>query len=316
METQLDMPIFLGLPWQIQLAWTLKQTSEEYDEDDFFRAKYVHSQNVDEPVRMERPESPHTNNAYARQEFYFHRDRLGNITEITDFEGTVVQSYVYDAFGKVTIYDKDGNEITPSSSNYLETPYAFTGRELDAETGLYFYRARYYDPNLGRFISEDPIAFLSSDTNFYRYIFNSPVNLTDPSGLLTIALSFGVVGFIGESSTVKKGIARSKDIGVVFHVESLSYKFFEIEGRGVKTDGAFVGGGLTIAAVEGDFNDFFGTGIEVGANVGFGFKSYGANAILTSTGKLGGSFDVGGFGFGLGIAQRRTTTTACEIELR
>ena len=154
----------------------------EYDEDDFFRAKYVHSQNVDEPVRMERPESPHTNNAYARQEFYFHRDRLGNITEITDFEGTVVQSYVYDAFGKVTIYDKDGNEITPSSSNYLETPYAFTGRELDAETGLYFYRARYYDPGTGRFLSEDPIGVNGGDANFYRYVRNNSLNFTDPEG--------------------------------------------------------------------------------------------------------------------------------------
>ena len=199
METQLDMPIFLGLPWQIQLAWTLKQTSEEYDEDDFFRAKYVHSQNVDEPVRMERPESPYTNNAYSRQEFYFHRDRLGNIAEITDFEGTVVQSYVYDAFGKVTIYDKDGNEITPSSANYLETPYAFTGRELDPETGLYFYRARYYDPNSGRFISEDPIGISGGDFNFYKYSVNNPANRIDPFGLQDFGYADDYVSILYDS---------------------------------------------------------------------------------------------------------------------
>ena len=199
METQLDMPIFWGPPWQIQLAWTLKQTSEEYDKDNFFRAKYVHSQNIDEPVRMERPESPYTNNAYSRQEFYFHRDRLGNITEITDFEGTVVQSYVYDAFGKVTIYDKDGNEITPSSSNYLETPYAFTGRELDPETGLYFYRARYYDSNAGRFISEDPVGFNGGGFNFYKYTENNSLNFIDPTGNLFLpgAIAGAFIGGFG-----------------------------------------------------------------------------------------------------------------------
>ena len=182
MEAQLDMPIFWGLPWQIQLSWILKQTSKEYDGDDTFRAKYVHSQNVDEPVRMERPESPHTNTTYPRQEFYFHRDHLGIITEITDFEGIIVQRYVYDAFGSVTIYDKDGNEITPSSANYLENPYAFTGRELDPETGLYFYRARYYDPGTGRFLSEDPIGVNGGDANFYRYVGNNSLNFTDPEG--------------------------------------------------------------------------------------------------------------------------------------
>ncbi len=155
----------------------------EYDEDNFFRAKFVHSNNIDEPVRMERPESPHTNANYSRQEFYFHRDRLGNITEITDFEGAIVQRYVYDAFGNTTIYDKDGSEITPSSTNYLENPYAFTGRELDPETGLYFYRARYYDPNTGKFISEDPIGFEGGDFNLYRYVGNNSLNFVDPFGL-------------------------------------------------------------------------------------------------------------------------------------
>ena len=183
----------------------------EYDGDDTFRAKYVHSQNVDEPVRMERPESPYTNNAYSRQEFYFHRDRLGNIAEITDFEGTVVQSYVYDAFGKVTIYDKDGNEITPSSSNYLETPYAFTGRELDAETGLYFYRARYYDPGTGRFLSEDPIEYDSGSLNLYNYVGNNSINLIDPSGNRSVASLFSFFGgfFGGTRSTSNNSVSEN-----------------------------------------------------------------------------------------------------------
>lgn len=60
--------------------------------------------------------------------------------------------------------------------------YAFTGREWDPETGLYYYRARYYDPRIGRFISEDPIGFLGG-WNFYAYVENQPTRFSDPSGL-------------------------------------------------------------------------------------------------------------------------------------
>jgi RHS repeat-associated protein len=56
-------------------------------------------------------------------------------------------------------------------------------RESDAETGLYYYRARYYDQNAGRFLSEDPIRFDGDGANFYRYVSNSPVDWIDPAGL-------------------------------------------------------------------------------------------------------------------------------------
>ena len=58
---------------------------------------------------------------------------------------------------------------------------------MDAETGLYYYRARYYDPAIGRFISADPIGFAGGDANLYRYVGNSPVNWTDPSGNIAAA---------------------------------------------------------------------------------------------------------------------------------
>ena len=116
--------------------------------------------------------------------FYYHRDRLGNVTEITNFLGDVVQRYVYDSFGGITIYDSEGDEITTDSEGYLENPFTYTGREYDPETGLYYYRARYYNPETGRFLSEDPIEFSGGDTNLYRYIVNNPINLTDPYGLL------------------------------------------------------------------------------------------------------------------------------------
>lgn len=64
----------------------------------------------------------------------------------------------------------------------------YTGRELDSETELYYYRARYYDDNTGRFPSEDPIRF-KAGTNFYAYVLNNPVNDIDPTGFEKVCLT-------------------------------------------------------------------------------------------------------------------------------
>jgi len=69
-----------------------------------------------------------------------------------------------------------------ASTGSLVNPFRYTARESDAETGLYYYRARYYDPGAGRFLSEDPLRFRVG-INHYRYVRNNPVNLTDPTGL-------------------------------------------------------------------------------------------------------------------------------------
>src|SRR5439155_10686970 len=96
---------------------------------------------------------------------YYEADGLGSITSLTDITGTVTDSYSYDSYGNA--YDQNGFLVTsPGSGGNL---FRFTGREYDLETGLYYYRARYYDPTVGRFISEDPIGF-SSGINFYGYV--------------------------------------------------------------------------------------------------------------------------------------------------
>lgn len=81
-----------------------------------------------------------------------------------------------DSFGNVT-----------RSTGSLANPFQYTGRDFDAETGLYYYRARYYDPSSGRFLSgrflsSDPVGFNSGDVNFYRYSLNNPITLWDPYG--------------------------------------------------------------------------------------------------------------------------------------
>jgi RHS repeat-associated protein len=111
-------------------------------------------------------------------------DRLGSIETLTDGEGVVVDKRTYDSFGRVL------SETNPSVS----FRYGYTGRELDLESGLNYYRARYYDPNVGRFISVDPMGFGAGDTNLYRYVGNSATNATDPTGEW---INFVAGGFIG-----------------------------------------------------------------------------------------------------------------------
>ncbi|MEQ1723122.1 MAG: RHS repeat-associated core domain-containing protein [Pseudobdellovibrio sp.] len=117
--------------------------------------------------------------------FYFLKDHQGSVSAITNASGLVVQRYKYSSFGKIlSITDASG--VDQSSDPYLTTTQTYTGREYDAEIKLYYYRARYYDASLGRFIQEDAFAGRLSQavsvTNRYIYVFNNPLNYVDPSG--------------------------------------------------------------------------------------------------------------------------------------
>lgn len=100
---------------------------------------------------------------------YFLTDQQGTMRAFADASGNVASTLDYESFGNV---------ISGSAS----TRYTYTGRESDSDTGLMYYRARWYDPAQGRFISEDPIGF-DAETNFYNYVGNNPTNFTDPLGL-------------------------------------------------------------------------------------------------------------------------------------
>ncbi len=102
---------------------------------------------------------------------FYQADGLGTITSLSSGAGALAQTYTFDSFGNQT-----------ASSGSLTNPFQYTARESDPETGLYYYRARYYDPTAGRFLSEDPIGF-DGGNNFYTHVENDPNNWTDPFGL-------------------------------------------------------------------------------------------------------------------------------------
>lgn len=106
-------------------------------------------------------------------------DHLGSTNGLVDSSGNLTSQTSYDAFGNQTAN--------------LNTRYGFTGRERDDFTGLIYYRARWYDTNLGRFISEDPIGLNGGDVNLFGYVLNNPLRFKDPLGLQTNPFYSGCV---------------------------------------------------------------------------------------------------------------------------
>ena len=155
----------------------------EFDGANSLTSRYSHGNRIDEALSMER----------GGASYFYHTDRLGSTRIITDGGGSVINSYTYDAYGRVT-----------SSTEGVANPFTYTGRERDAESGFYNYRARYYDPWTGRFISEDPIGLLGGDPNLFGYVRGNPVNFVDPFGIFDWQAPSGrgiagATGFIGGS---------------------------------------------------------------------------------------------------------------------
>jgi RHS repeat-associated protein len=155
-------------------------------------ARYTHGLKIDEPLAMLR----------SGATSYYHADGLGSLTSLSNSAGALAQTYTYDSFGKQT-----------ASSGSLTNPFQYTGREFDSETGLYFYRARYYDPSTGRFLSEDPLQH-DGGNNFYAYVLNDPLNLTDAFGKQSNSVDSALTQAIarGDSAEIEEVLEDAKDV--------------------------------------------------------------------------------------------------------
>jgi len=134
---------------------------EEVDQAGNLLMRYIQGKGMDEPLEEMRSGSTS----------YYEADGLGSVTSLSDSLGMIADTYVYDSYGKLA-----------ASTGTVINPLQYTAREFDLETGIYFYRARYYNQNIGRFLNEDSLR-LKAGINFYTYVHNNPVAHKDPSGL-------------------------------------------------------------------------------------------------------------------------------------
>jgi len=170
-------------------GWSLLEGEHlevSYDDSGTLLAKYLRGVVIDEIVNGWVYEAGGTDN------YTFHHDPLRSVLGVSGHAGSVLETKRYRAFG-------DELSSAGSSANDL----LYTGRQLETESGLYYYRARYYDPEIGRFLSEDPLGF-EAGVNFYAYVENNPINANDPFGLEQAILNFAV-GIQENAGTVYGG---------------------------------------------------------------------------------------------------------------
>jgi RHS repeat-associated protein len=211
----------------------------------------------------------------------FLMDALGSPIAVTDSAGTVQTEYAYEPFGRAS---------STGASN--SSSYQYTGRENDG-TGMYYYRTRYYHPQLSRFIKEDSINAALPGENLYAYAYNNPIVFTDPMGLAGMA--FGLQGqFIND-----KLLDKPFQWGFGFYVSDKECGFYF--SKAISGSGYMAGIGLNISGFSGA--NPFGTAnnFQAQAGLGLGF-SYDDNYNIEG-------LNAGLIGPGVGAAWTRDKTT-------
>lgn len=122
---------------------------------------------------------------------YYHYDGLGSTRHLTDVAGDITDSYTYEAFGNLL-----------NSAGTTENNYLFTGEQYDPYVDFYYLRARYYDQEIGRFVTSDwypPVDYVPSTLHRYLYVGNDPINKLDPNGLFTPLIGYAVEFYVQQA---------------------------------------------------------------------------------------------------------------------
>ena len=253
----------------------------EYDGNNQLLARYTNSGLGADSVMAVDVKSAGVDAGLAQSagSYFYLKDGRGSIADIADESGNRLQHYVYSTFGEIVAI-QDASEGDISAAPILNTSRTFTGRELDSESGNYYFRARYMDPRIGRFLQKDPspgaLSVPMSVVNGYVYAGNSPFGLFDPSGMSFLEtvrdIVVGAVAAWVASMVVAALVVSNVLTGGVAGV---------IEGAII---GAVVGavvGGTTAGVIHGvdavvngrdffqGFGEGFGHGMVVGAIAGF-----------------------------------------------
>lgn len=145
------------------------QAIEERNANNAVQATYIFGISVDDVLQMQR----------GGNTYYYHKNHLGSVVALTDGSGNLVERYEYDPYGHPSFFDANDNVLSQSA---IGNSILFTGRDYDAETGLYYYRARTMHPGLGRFMQHDPLMYVDG-YNMYEYVNNRPIVLVDSRGM-------------------------------------------------------------------------------------------------------------------------------------
>jgi RHS repeat-associated protein len=164
----------------------------ELDADDNLVASYTHGPGIDDPIILR------LHGGVGAGNYFYHKNHQGSITEITNNNQQIAKSYMYDAYGKT---------VSESGPSLVDEP-AYTARERHDRTGLYYYRNRFYSPQIGRFITQDPIGLLGG-TNLYAYVGNDPINFIDPLGLNLLEFGANFGAGMGDALTDPTGLGYS-----------------------------------------------------------------------------------------------------------
>jgi RHS repeat-associated protein len=191
------------------------------------KRRWMHSDAVDEPVGFEAYTA--SSGVGSGTEHTMFADRQGSVIWVTEpATGQVVAGYEYDGYGQIT-----------QTQGTLSQPYGYTGREYDAESGLYHYRARAYDPAAGVFVQVDPIEFDSGTLNLTGYVEANSFNLRDPSGE-SAQTEYDDINGPGEASGIMfvthLGMAATNRLVSAFETFSIGYPSRgHVNGRGERS---------------------------------------------------------------------------------
>ena len=140
----------------------------------WYHRVYAYGSGIDNILTM----TTYGNGSSSGTLYHYLKDHQNSVIALTDSSGTVVETYEYDAYGNTRVFDAAGTELTESAYG---NRYTFQGREIDWSTGLIHFRARWYDPSTGRWLSKDPVG-IRGGLNQYVAFGNNPVNFIDPMG--------------------------------------------------------------------------------------------------------------------------------------
>jgi RHS repeat-associated protein len=227
----------------------------------------------------------------SRHPEYYHLDRNGTIRSITDEKGATLARFFYSAFGTPRL--ADSAQSRPPQGGGLFDQSSYAGHRWDADSGLYSFGTRFYDPRIGQFLSPDADAIIASGgINTYTYARNNPNRWVDPDGRQDVGSSGGFSGYTSFTFSFNGGVnlggfsgpgpsfSSSPNISFNFGVPGVGHNGMSLGGPGVP---AFSGSNATLAPlaqnqVPGSLTHYVGiTGSVVtpvgGAGIGVGFYS-------------------------------------------